>query len=146
MKNPASEVEYVCDEKPYVVEENLGMKDYSDYGLGAFPEFRVLNNNTYGGPTLVYFSETGSKKHGDQQGQLKILECLAPTCNREIRRYVLGEGRRGFGRDPSVEMVHVQSNVGGGTTPHLLVSFLDLNGQDNPENMTARVAVFDRSA
>mmetsp|Transcript_15589 Transcript_15589/g.35111 ORF Transcript_15589/g.35111 Transcript_15589/m.35111 type:complete len:110 (+) Transcript_15589:825-1154(+) len=100
---------------------------------------------------MVYFSEVGDPTSMNEQGngQLKILECLAPACKDadkgEVRNYILTSGPPGYGRDPSLNMLSVRKQPGNESSQFLMVSFLDLNGKDEPESMSARLAVFSRS-
>jgi hypothetical protein len=107
----------------------VGHKDVSDFGAGAFPEFRQLS------PMPAYFSEVGTG--AQEQGLLKLMSCSDPLCA-TASVATLAHGRKGFGRDCSLEM------VGDTARPLLLVSFLDLQGKDSGDAMAARLAVLGR--
>ena len=127
-----------CDEqyqdctKPKKI-DLVGHKDVSDFGAGAFPEFRQLPGMP--GPMLAYFSEVGTG--AQEQGLLKLMSCSSPNCT-TASVATLAVGHKGFGRDCSLEM------VGDEARPLLLVSFLDLQGKDDPSSMAARLAVLGR--
>ena len=111
----------------------VGHDDVSDFGAGAFPEFRQLSGMP--GPMLAYFSEVGMG--AQEQGLLKLMSCSDPLCTKASVA-TLAHGHKGFGRDCSLEM------VGDSDRPLLLVSFLDLQGKDSGDSMAARLAVLGR--
>jgi hypothetical protein len=97
----------ICDEQLQSCEEEepkkidlVGHRDVSDFGAGAFPEFRQLSGMP--GPVLAYFSEVGTG--AQEQGLLKLLSCADPLCaNSSVA--TLAHGHKGFGRDCSLEMI-----------------------------------------
>jgi hypothetical protein len=111
----------------------VGHNDVSDFGAGAFPEFRQMPGMS--GPMMTYFSEVGTG--GQEQGLLKLMSCSDPLCTKASVA-TLARGHKGFGRDCSLEM------VGDSMRPLLLVSFLDLQGKDSGDFMAARLAVLGR--
>ena len=123
----------------------VGHRDVSDYGAGAFPEFRLLPAParfrivrdlgrglpallSVSLPALAYFSQ-GPGPAGN--GQLKLLACADAACS-SAAVSELASGAAGFGRDASLARAHDGS---------LLVSFLDLMGKDDPGAMVARLLV-----
>ena len=77
--------------------DTVGQRDVSDYGGGAFPDFRNVAAALGAGPKLVYFNELQSQ---GGTGQLKMLECSDAHC-RTSTVSVLATGKGGFGRDCS---------------------------------------------
>jgi hypothetical protein len=111
----------------------LGHWDNQDYGAGAFPELRLLRGRSAAaarGPTLPYFSHepgpagrTPTPAGGKGVGELKLLACADAACTSASAVVSeLASGAAGFGRDTSLALTR------DGT---LLVSFLDLMGQDD---------------
>ena len=101
-----------------------GQLDLSDFGAGAFPEWRHPPSGQ-GGPVLAFFSETLDA------GELKLLACANPACS-ERELVTAASGKRGFGRDASIAF----------TPGWMFVTFLDLQGEDSVKRMVARIASF----
>ena len=131
------ELQYTtCDELTQACTKPLkadvvGRNDTSDYGAGAFPELRQFAG--FAGPALAYFTEEGSG--AAEQGVLKLLACADARCSNATVAE-LSRGPKGYGRDCSMSM----------SGESLLVSFLDLQGKDEPDAMVARLGVFRRAA
>lgn len=102
---PAGELRILtCDEatqrctKPIKVDA-VGHTDTTDYGAGAFPEFRQLPGMP--GPALVYFTEEGAG--ATERGVLKLMTCDDARCSNATVAE-LSRGAKGYGRDCSLSM------------------------------------------
>ena len=82
---------------------------------------------------LVYFSETSATPPA---GELRAVFCADANCSSWGVR-ALAHGASGFGRDASLAFAAPAA----GAPPAMLVSFLDLQGQDSPDAMVTRLAV-----
>mmetsp|Transcript_43672 Transcript_43672/g.72578 ORF Transcript_43672/g.72578 Transcript_43672/m.72578 type:complete len:688 (-) Transcript_43672:115-2178(-) len=109
------------------VADQTGRRDLSDFGAGAFPDFQMQPAGTGRGPVLAYFSEDDAST----SGMLKLLTCADPRCN-DFEVTVGARGKPGFGRDASVSFAAAT----------MIVTFLDLQGNDSELSMVARFATF----
>ena len=122
-------------EQPEVVDRG-GQLDLTDYGAGAFPDFRTPPLTAHhGGPVLVYFSDVNTS--GVPSGQLRLLMCpaLGECTSRGVpprRLSTAASGKAGFGRDAALTFTH----------DAMIITFLDLQGKDSPTEMVARIASF----
>jgi hypothetical protein len=114
-----------CD-TPRVVDTEALQGDFTDWGAGAFPDLQL---NPHHCPVLAYFVQTPS----NTSGCVRILQCHDPFCQ-GFRVFDATCGLSGYGRDASVTFPMPGS---------VIVSFLDLQGRDDPIFMQARAAVFE---
>ena len=133
---------------PALLDGGVGRGDVSDYGAGGFPELSwpppsYRSAGLAAGPTLIYFSDAAARNAGRGGaaavvGELRAIFCKDATCSAWTRR-VLARGAAGFGRDASL----AYAERGPQQRPALMVSFLDLQGEDTPDGMVARLALFE---
>ena len=110
-----------------------GQLDLSDFGAGAFPDFRAPPPGAAGnaGPVLAYFSEANASGWRAAAGELRLLTCPDANCTHPAV-VTAASGRAGFGRDAAIAF----------TRGAMLITFLDLQGKDSPTEMAARIASF----
>ena len=129
-----------------LVDGDVSLGDVSDFGAGGFPDLRLppaqfRQRGFAAGPTYVYFSDRATASANATVGELRGVFCNTSSCGgaKGWTRHVLASGAAGFGRDASMAFV-LQGAL---QAPAMLVSFLDLQGEDTPEGMVAKLAVFE---
>ena len=133
--------------------DSVGHGDVSDFGAGAFPSFgarlqinrdqrKEINScrDQQLGLLLAARAANGGLRGlrtcGTLQGlELKLAEFSPSSANATVS--TLSTGKAGFGRDASVAF------VSDGSAVSLLVTLLDLNGQDELQTMRAMLGTFD---
>ena len=130
-----------------LVDGDVSLGDVSDFGAGGFPELRLppaqfRQRGFAAGPVYVYFSARATVSANGTVGELRAVFCRTPACGGATgwTRRVLARGAGGFGRDASMAFV-LQGPL---QAPAMMVSFLDLQGEDAPEGMRAQLALFER--
>jgi hypothetical protein len=155
--------------------DSVGHRDVSDFGAGAFPSFGSRLQNSDSGAaagrrgqvvnSLVYFSQEGAPQRADCAGFAPAADCTGSLKIAEFSSaspssssgnataaistatiHTLATGKAGFGRDASVAFQQLTQTGGSGSALTAMVSFLDLEGQDELQTMRARLGIFDMAS